>query len=101
MSTIILKINLLAAGKRVSFLQSLKSRIHKWPAHSSAGNMSSWRHLLEETTSGAAEENRTDISMEAPADSELGEITGLAFDLVQSFHSSGKPKAEGSGQGHC
>lgn len=41
-------------------------------------------------TSSVAEENITNILLEALGDSELGEIPRLVFDLVQSSHFMGK-----------
>lgn len=60
MSTIVLKINLLAAGEQVRLLRPLKAEVlHERAAHSSAGNVGQWRHLLAEMTSSETEENNT------------------------------------------
>lgn len=98
-STIIFKITLSAAGEWGSFLQPLEAEgPHKRPGHSSAGNTRQWHHLLAGMTSSVAEENITDILLEALGDSELGEIPRLVFDLVQSSHFMGK-RMEGWSRG--
>lgn len=72
-------------------LRPLKAEgLHKRPAHSSAGNVGQWRHLLAEMTSSGTEVHITVILLGALEDSELGETTGLVFDLLHSSHVTGK-----------
>lgn len=72
-------------------LRPLKTEgLHERPAHSSAGNVGQWRHLLAEMTSSGTEGHITDVLLGALEDSELGETTGLVFDLLHSSHVMGK-----------